>query len=235
MKAFDQFMLSLALRMFASWKSTFLGVALALGADFLGRLAVDPAMSPYVHTLAVLISVPFLAYRDRHISDGSAVRVNLPGVTLAIAFFFLFPFGAHAQTPGARAAAASVGTLADVAPSDAAPAPVAAPLLGTIGGCFGKAGAWCIAPTVAVSLAAINLSQKKIEPSFSPGLGLGVIWNKGQWYSLGAAGYINADSGTQNFSAAGAFSILNGWGRVGYSKGFIGDTSSRIFFGIGIL
>lgn len=234
MKAFDQFMLSLALRVFASWKSTFLGVALALGADILGRLAVDPAMSPYVHTAALLISVPFLAYRDRHITDGSAVRVNLPGAPLVIALF-LFSFGAYAQTPGARAAAASTGTLADVAPSDTAPAPVAAPLLGTIGGCFGKAGAWCIAPTVAVSLAAINLTLKKIEPSFSPGLGLGVTWNKGQWYSLGAAGYINADSGTQNFSAAGAFSILNGWGRIGYSKGFIGDTSSRIFFGIGIL
>lgn len=232
MKAFDQFMLSLALRLVASWKSTFLGIAFALGADILGRLTADPSLSPYVHTIAVMISIPFLAYRDRHIAEGSAVKFNIPGAMI-IAFLFLFPAMARAQTPTARTAAATVsgGTLADVAPSDPAPAPV--PTVPQIGGCF-RSGSICVGPSLAISLAAVNFSTKKVEGAFAPGVGLGVTFMAKQWYSVGLAGYLNLDPGANNASVAVLAAFLNGYARVGISKGFIGDTSTRLLFGTGI-
>lgn len=231
MGKFSQFMLALSMRLVASWKSTFLGLVFALATDVLSQMSASA--NPYAHLFAAIVIVPFALYRDRHLSDGSAVKVNIPPA-LAIAFVFCFAYGASAQTPGARAAASAVtGTLADVAPSDPPPTPLPLASWTRFGGCF-HGGKLCVSPTVALSITAINLSTKTIEPAFSPGVGVGLTYNPGQWYSVGVSIYANIDPGSQKASAAGMFAFLNGWARLGYSRGFIGDQSSRLLLGTGI-
>lgn len=164
-------------------------------------------------------------------SDTVMVReASFPAVLIDVPAF-------KAATPGAAAGAAAIETGTPPLTDDPPPVVVPAPLPAgpVIGGCFGALKQWCVAPAAAVSVIAINLSKGIIEGGFSPGAGLGLTYNTGQWYSVGLNLLLNMDVGAQNFNGAAMGSFLNGWLRVGYSKGFIGDRSGRMLFGIGIL
>lgn len=119
------------------------------------------------------------------------------------------------------------------------PAPVAAPSDPTpvIGGCFAN-GKWCVGPTVALTLTAINLTTQHVEAGFNPGVGVGLTYQKGTWNSIGLGAFFNLTPGASgvpdNASGAAILSFLNGYGRVGLSKGFIGDKSTRLLVGTGL-
>jgi hypothetical protein len=128
--------------------------------------------------------------------------------------------------PAHAADAPTGGTLADVAPSDPPPSSM-------FGGCL-KSGKVCFSPSVSITIAALNFSTKKIEGAFSPGVGYGFTAYPGQWYSVGADAYFTLDPGAQQASISLLGKFLNGYFRVGPSKGFIGDTSWRLLFGSGV-
>jgi hypothetical protein len=102
------------------------------------------------------------------------------------------------------------------------------------GGCF-KEGKVCLGPTLALSVSAINLTEQKVEPAFSPGLGAGVTFFQDQWYSFGMDGYLSLDAGPdQVANVSGMVKFLNGYVRVGLSRSFIGEHVTRIPIGIGV-
>lgn len=160
-------------------------------------------------------------------------------VAIALASSFL-SFAAHADaTPSTSASSASSSAspapvkqaLPLVAPSDPLPSqPVTA---SSFGGCTVD-GKWCFGPSVAITAAAINLTKKSVEGAFAPGLGYGLQLNKGQWYSVGADFYADINPATQQVSLAVMLKLVNGYLRIGASKGFIGDTAWRIPIGIGV-
>jgi hypothetical protein len=215
-------------RVWLSRKSTILGLLVYI----LGEVIIyfqGPSASPYARLIAGLVAAPFLAWKDKAVAEG-AIKL--------IALFLFVSFGAQAAagTPSGRTAEAASqlgikGTLADVAPSDPLPTPaVVAP---KFGGCT-KTGAVCFGPSVAVSMVAINFSSKKIEGAFAPGLGYGFTWKPGAWDSFGADAFFVLDPGAQQASASVVFKLVNGYLRVGISKGFIGDTSWRMPVGVGV-
>lgn len=136
---------------------------------------------------------------------------------------------AHAQESAPAPAPAPVA-----APADPAPAPSAPP---KIGGCFANRKV-CVGPTVALTLTAVNLTSKHVEAGFAPGVGVGFTYLPGTWSSIGLGAYFSLVPGSQGIpdNASGALiaSFLNGWGRVGVSKGFLGDTSTRLLIGTGL-
>lgn len=110
----------------------------------------------------------------------------------------------------------------------------AEPVPMVFGGCFAH-GLWCVHPDVSLTLTAINLTKGKIEASFDPGLGLGITWSPGKWYSLGAVASLKIDPGTNHAFYSGGLALLNGWGRVVYSRGFLGDDKdARVALGLGL-
>lgn len=253
MDAFEAFLVAFCHRVILSYKSTFLGLLVAAAVMLIGAAQSYP--NHYVQVAAGLILIPFLSWRDQKVKDGTLKLFILAAI-------FFLPLAARAETfhpvttedvpdgllvfhplasggyfaivpanfeQDATPAKPVTGTLADVLPSDD-PAPPTKP---QIGGCFAS-GKHCIGPAIALSLGAINLSKKQVEGAFSPGVGLQLTLNSGQWYSVGIGAYFNLDAGAQNASAASMVSLLNGYLKVGYSKGFIGDTSARLLFGTGI-
>jgi hypothetical protein len=101
------------------------------------------------------------------------------------------------------------------------------------GGCV-KNGKICFAPSVALTLAAINMKTKTIEGAFSPGVGYGFTVNPGKWSSFGAAAYFTADPAAQRASGALLLSFFNGYLHVGASKGILGDVAWRIPLALGM-
>ena len=122
---------------------------------------------------------------------------------------------------------ASAGTLADVAPSTPAPP------TRTYGGCSAN-GLICVAPSVSLSLLAVNLSTKKVEGAFSPGVGVGFTVWPSAWYAAGLDAYFAADPGAQTAVVSVMAKWLSGYLRVGVSKGVIGDLSWRIPVAFGV-
>lgn len=136
--------------------------------------------------------------------------------------------------------------LTSIATAQTAPAPTPVPVAAPadpappapiIGGCFAS-GKWCVHPSVAITLTALNLTSKHVEAGFAPGLGVGFTYQKGTWSSVGLGAYFALVPGSggvpDNASGALIASFLDGWGRVGISKGFLGDTSTRLLMGTGI-
>lgn len=113
------------------------------------------------------------------------------------------------------------------------PGPTAPPVTASsFGGCPSQ---WvCLGPSVAITAVAINLSTKKVEGAFSPGLGYGFTAHGGQWYAFGADIYGTVDPAAQQVSLTLMGKFLNGYLRVGVSKGFIGDQSWRIPIAFGV-
>lgn len=141
-----------------------------------------------------------------------------------------------AQADAAPVAPVVAPAPAPTAPPAAAPAD-ATPVTPTIGGCFAS-GKLCVGPSVAITLTAINLTTQHVEAGFSPGVGIGLTYQKGTWNSVGLGAYFNLTPGAGGVpdQAGGALiaSFLNGWGRVGVSKGFLGDKSTRLLVGTGL-
>lgn len=116
----------------------------------------------------------------------------------------------------------------------AVPGPTAAPVTAsTFGGCV-PSGKVCFGPSLAITAVAINVSKGIVEGSFTPGLGYGFSAFQGKWYSFGADVYGDVDPAHQQASVALLLKLVNGYVRIGASKGFIGDHSWRIPIGIGI-
>lgn len=162
-----------------------------------------------------MLCISFAASAQVHPSD--AARVDPPKVT--------------ATFDQTRFDQAHTGTLADVAPSD--PVPTPAPTKPQIGGCFTPK--LCIGPEVALTVAAVNLSSSKIEAAFAPGVGLGLTYGvPGTWKTVGVAGYLSIDPGANNLYLGSMLSFLNGYAKVGVSKGFLNDRSWRILIGPGL-
>ena len=114
------------------------------------------------------------------------------------------------------------------------PGPTAAPVIAsTFGGCV-PSGKVCFGPSLAITAVAINISKGTVEGSFTPGLGYGFSAFQGQWYSFGADVYGDVNPAAQQASVALLLKLVNGYVRIGASKGFIGDHSWRIPIGIGI-
>jgi hypothetical protein len=125
--------------------------------------------------------------------------------------------------------------LADAIKQDpTAVQPDVLPAKQAFGGCVGASKNICFAPSVSLTLAAINLQTKKIEGAFSPGVGYGFLVDPGKWSSFGASFHFVLDPGAQQASAALMLSLINGYIRAGIDKGFIGDTSWRLMFGTGV-
>jgi hypothetical protein len=149
----------------------------------------------------------------------TARRVGFIGAAL-LAFVLLMPTAARAQV-------APVATPST--PSNATPTP------SRFGGCVGP---WtCFAPAVVVVPIAINLRTKVLEAGFQPGLCYGVSIHSEAWWGFGAdvCGDLNVGAQTASIAVMGSF--LGGWGRFGWSKGFIGDsnaTAPRLLLGLGV-
>lgn len=137
---------------------------------------------------------------------------------------------------GAAAPASAPAPAPAPPPAPAAAAPVAAdpsPTPSQFGGCT-KSGKLCFAPEFAVTVAALNLSTKKVEAAFAPGGGYGFTVNPGAWSSFGAGAYFTLDPGANQASATILAKFINGYLRVGISKGVIGDTAWRVPFSFGV-
>jgi hypothetical protein len=80
----------------------------------------------------------------------------------------------------------------------------------------------------------VNLSTGKVEGAFAPGVGYGFTRNPGAWSSFGVDLYFVLDPGAQQLSTSLILKLVNGYLRVGLSKGFIGDKSIRIPVGVGV-
>jgi hypothetical protein len=140
----------------------------------------------------------------------------------------LLSLGAAAASPNPEALKDAVASdPSAVQPTDpSTPSP-------QFGGCI-RGGKICFAPDVAVTLAALNLKTKTIEGAFSPGLGYGVTFNPGKWSSFGADLYFTLDPAAQRASFAVMLKLLNGYFRVGASKGVLGDVAWRIPLAAGL-
>ena len=223
-------------RLFASYKSTLLGLAVAIAVEVVSYFATGTGPSaapPWVHILASLVLAPLLAWKDKAVKDGEINVIQLPPpkgfvhltVMLALAAGLLLATAAKAATatPDPDAIAKAVASdPAAVQPEDPQPAP------SKFGGCVGKRGNICFAPSGSITFAAINLSTKKVEAAFSAGLGYGVTINPGKWDSFGFAAHFVVDPGVQQVSATGMLKLINDYVHVGVSKGLIGDLSWRI-------
>jgi hypothetical protein len=99
------------------------------------------------------------------------------------------------------------------------------------GGCQGS---WCFGPSATISLMAVNVTKKTVEAGFTPGVCYGATHQPGSWSSLGAEGCFELQAApSQVAKATLMLKFFNGWGRVGISKGFIGDHDLRIPLAIG--
>lgn len=175
--------------------------------------------------------------QDAHVPGTPTPAASDPIVTYA-------PLGSGAVfTAGGKLIAQADAPVTPVVAAPPAPiAPPAAPadatpVTPTIGGCFAS-GKLCVGPSVAITLTAINLTTQRVEAGFSPGVGIGLTYQKGTWNSVGLGAYFNLTPGAGGIpdQAGGALiaSFLNGWGRVGVSKGFLGDKSTRLLVGTGL-
>lgn len=162
-------------------------------------------------------------------------RNKKPAGLTVVAFLFLFPFGAKADTtPGDVSPAHPIQVLPLVESSNPVVPPPPQPVTtSTFGGC-NKLGTFCYGPWVSISLMDINLTTGKIEPSFAPGVGYGFTMFKGQPYSVGFALLGNANPANQQASLAGLFSFFNGYVDLGPAKSFINDHSWRLLVGINL-
>lgn len=205
-------------RVWLSKKSTILGILVYAAGEALIYFQ-GPNANPHTRLIAGLIATPFLAWKDKALKDGV--------IKMSIILLF-FASAANAQTPSARARRSA-------AVMEAPPPPVDPPSLSSrFGGCV-KNGHVCFGPTVSIALSAINISTKKVEGAFKPGLGFGMTVNPGKWSSYGLDAYFTIDPGpSQTASAALMAKFLNGYARVGVSKGFLGDTSWRIPLALGV-
>lgn len=219
-------------RVWLSYKSTFLGLALTVIGEAL-NYTLNTVPDPRVHALCALLTTIFIAWKDKKVKEGAAKLLGF-----AILFIAL---GAHAAggTPTARTAqavAANPHALEQVIaedPNAVQPAPDPLPATPLFGGCV-KNGKVCFGPSIGVVMAAVNLSTGKIEGAFSPGVGYGFTAFPGKWYSAGLSLHLVIDPGAQQASAAGVLKLINGYFRPGFSKGFIGDKGSRLLFGFGV-
>lgn len=212
-------------RVWLSYRSTILGVLVAVLGEALNYFYLS-VPDPRVHAVVALLTTVFVAWKDRKVKEGSIKLLSI-GI-------LLFSFGAWAQHPQARAVQAHA--LADAIEQDPNAVPPDAPLPTPepqFGGCV-KAGKLCFGPSAAIMVAAINLRTNKIEGAFTPGVGYGITLNPGKWSSLGADLYLTVDPAAQQGSVAVLLKFINGYFRIGASKGFIGDTAWRIPLALGI-
>lgn len=195
-------------------------------------------------TKAGLLAIGFMLIATAaHAQDAHVPGTPTAAATDPIVTYAPLASGAVYTIGGKLIAQADTTTPPVVAPAPApTPAPVAAPadpapVTPTIGGCFAS-GKWCVGPTVALTLTAVNLTTQHIEAGFSPGVGVGVTYQKGTWSSAGLGAFFNLTPGSQGIpdNASGALlgSLLNGYLRVGVSKGFLGDKSTRLLVGTGL-
>lgn len=229
--------------LFAHWAIA-ASVLTVLLANFITAATAHPDVVPdsalkYVKFAAQFVSLLTHSGSDATFKVPFSLQASPGGLTFrgfarlstlcALAAAGLLVSAAHAQTAPAPSPAPVAAPVA--APAD--PAPVAP----RIGGCFAS-GKWCVGPTVALTLTAVNLTSKHIEAGFAPGVGVGFTYLPGTWSSIGLGAYFALVPGSQGIpdNASGAIiaSFLNGWGRVGVSKGFLGDTSTRLLVGTGI-
>lgn len=212
-------------RVWLSRKSTILGLLVYVAGELIIYFQ-GPNASPYARLIAGLVAAPFLAWKDKAVKEG----------TIALLAFMLFASGAYAQgSPTARRAnaealAGAISADPNAVPPDVSPAAPASPF----GGCVGVRKNVCFGPSAVVGLVAINLSSKKVEGAFSPGVGYGFTVNPGKWSSFGADAFFVVDPGAQQVSGSFVLKLINGYLRVGVSKGFIGDQSWRIPVGLGV-
>ena len=215
-------------RVWLSKKSTILGLLVFALGETLNYLGQLPSIPVNVHLVITAITSVFILWRDQAVKDG---KIAL----FAIIFLFL-PGVAQAQgSPTARRASAEAlaGAISqdpNAVPPDVMPAPAPSPF----GGCVGVRKNVCFGPSAVVGLVAINLSSKKVEGAFSPGVGYGFTVNPGKWSSFGADAFFVVDPGAQQVSGSLVLKLINGYLRVGVSKGFIGDVSWRIPVGLGV-
>ena len=87
---------------------------------------------------------------------------------------------------------------------------------------------------MSLSLLAVNLSTKRVEGAFSPGVGVGFTVWPSAWYAAGLDAYFAADPGAQTAVVSVMAKWLSGYLRVGVSKGLIGDLSWRIPIAFGV-
>lgn len=80
MNAFEQFLVGFCKSVILSYKSTFFGLLVAAAVMFVGAAQTYP--NHYVQIVAALVLVPFLAWRDQKVKDGT---IKL----FVIAFFFV--------------------------------------------------------------------------------------------------------------------------------------------------
>jgi hypothetical protein len=209
-------------RVWLSYRSTILGILVAALGEVLNYFVLA-VPDPKIHALCVLLTTIFVAWKDKKVKDG-AIKL------LAILCFV--SFGSYAQGSPVIRRALQEAVAADANSPEPAPAlpSVAAP---AFGGCVSK-GHLCFGPTIALTVAAINLSKGTIEGAFKPGLGYGMTLNPGKWSSIGFDVYFDLDPAAQKAGATGMLKLFNEYLRVGISKGFIGEHDVRIPVAFGI-
>lgn len=205
------FFVDLWSRLWKSYRSTFLGLLVVAVGEALAYFGSAAGVPPYVHALIALASAPFLAWKDKAVAAGT--------IKLLVCLICFGSLAARADV---------VQALPEVAASDA-------PTPSRFGGCVGP---WaCFQPSVVVTPLAINLRAKKVEAGFTPGVGYGVTFHKGEWYAFGFDAYFNVSTAGGGVAAIAVMGkAANGYLRFGWSKGFIGDsdaTAPRLLFGIG--
>lgn len=173
------------------------------------------------------------------------VHVGLLAAVFVVALLASFAAAAAASSPApagdtyqppAHATPNPNATADAIAQDPAAVQPVAepGPVPSQFGGCVGAKKNICFAPALAITVAALNLRTKTVEGAFDPGLCYGVTINPGKWSSVGADGCFVLSPAAQQASVSALAQFFNGYFRVGWSKGFIGDTAPRILFATGL-
>jgi hypothetical protein len=226
------------------WLDRALAVLFALG-------AVCSLLSHVVQPdtkIGKLVSWAALNFGKRLAKPSSGSLTELPPpkgfarlATLALLAVVALAFSAAAQEMNVsaplRVTVVNPEALKDAVVSDPSAvqpgADEAPPAVPQFGGCV-KQGKVCFGPSVAMTLAALNLKTKTVEGAFSPGIGYGFTVNPGKWSSLGADAYFTLDPAAQRASAAVLLKFFNGYIRVGASKGIIGDVAWRIPFAFGL-
>lgn len=189
-------------------------------------LSDHPKEANVLNTILQVLSV--LTHRD---APGTFKPPGVKGPPPALIALLAFglAFGALAGPNSEALKTAVESDPAAVQPGADLPAPPSS----AFGGCV-RSGRVCFGPSVAVTVAAINLKTKTIEGAFSPGLGYGLTVNPGKWSSFGADAYFTLDPAAQRASAAILFKFFNGYLRVGASKGIIGDVAWRLPLAMGV-
>jgi len=189
-------------------------------------LSNHPNEASILNTLLQVLSV--LTHRD---SPGTfkppGVKGPPPALIALLAFSLAFGAFAGPNPEALKDAVASDPTAVQPGADTPPPPPP------QFGGCI-RNGKLCFGPSIALTVAAINLKTKVIEGAFSAGLGYGLTLNKGKWSSIGADAYFNLDPAAQRASASFMVSLMNGYLRVGLSKGIIGDVAWRVPLAIGL-